>query len=510
LPSIGKLLVANRGEIALRVVRACAEMGIESVAVYSEADRTSLHVRAADEAYLIGPPQSSESYLRGDRIIEVAKRSGADAIHPGYGFLAENADFAQAVADAGLVWVGPPAAAMRKLGDKLEARTLVMKAGVPVVPGTDVAMDQPEVARAEAERIGYPVLIKASAGGGGKGMRIVRGPDELEAALRTASSEAISSFGSGVVYLEKYLEKVRHVEIQIIGDQLGNVIHLGERECSIQRRHQKLIEEAPSVAVSEELRQRMGAVAVAAAKAAGYWSAGTCEFLLDRNGSFYFLEVNARLQVEHPVTEMVTGLDLVIEQIRVASGRKLSLSQEEVTLRGHAIECRIVAEDPFRGFIPSLGEITAVAEPSGPGVRVDSGIYRGGKVPIYYDPMLAKLVVWAPTRAHAILRMRRALEEYRIVGIQTVLPFHISMMQNMGFLRGNIDTGFLERNDPATLANSDGSAPVEDVAAMAAALVADGRKQVGSAALSGSTPQEGIVPDGGSNWRRVAREMGLR
>jgi acetyl/propionyl-CoA carboxylase alpha subunit len=447
--------------------------------------------------------------LRGDRIIEVAKRSGAEAIHPGYGFLAENADFAQATLDAGLIWIGPPPDAMRRLGDKLEARKLVMSAGVPVVPGTDVAMDEPEAAKREAERIGYPVLIKASGGGGGKGMRLVHDPDSLEAALRTASSEAQSSFGSGVVYLEKYLERVRHVEVQILGDSHGNVIHLGERECSIQRRHQKLIEESPSVAVTEELRQQMGSVAVAAAKAAGYWSAGTCEFLLDQNGEFYFLEVNARLQVEHPVTEMVTGFDLVVEQINVASGKRLNIRQEDVRINGHAIECRIVAEDPFRGFIPSLGEISAMAEPSGPGVRVDSSIFRGGKVPIYYDPMLAKLIVWAPSRAHAILRMHRALEEYRIVGVQTVVPFHISMMQNEDFRRGNIDTGFLQRNDPAALASADVADDIEEVAAMAAALVAETKSQAGSAALLENGGERNGAHDSTSRWRNAGRARGV-
>lgn len=507
MPNIRKILIANRGEIALRVVRACAEVGIQSVAVYSEADRTALHVRAADEAYCIGPPPSSESYLRMDKIIEAAKKAGADAIHPGYGFLAENATFADAVQAAGLTWIGPPPDAMRTLGDKLMARKVVQAAGVPVVPGTDVEMDKFDEAAVAAEKIGYPLLVKASAGGGGKGMRVVRGKDELEAALRTARSEAQSAFGSSVVYLEKYLEKVRHIEIQLMGDQHGNVIHLGERECSIQRRHQKLIEESPSVAVDAELRQRMGEVAVAAARACGYYSAGTVEFLLDRSKNFYFLEVNTRLQVEHPVTEMVTGLDLVIEQIRVAAGRPLSIEQKDVQIRGHAIECRIVAEDPFNRFMPALGEITTMAEPSGPGVRVDSSIYRGGRVPIYYDPMLAKLIVWAPTRAHAILRMRRALEEYRIVGVHTVVPFHIQVMNSMAFQRGNLDTNFVAEFLEGGGFEREGREEAAQVAAMVAALVTDRKRQVGSAAHASNntngTPAE-------SNWRQVGRQSGLR
>jgi acetyl-CoA carboxylase, biotin carboxylase subunit len=518
LPKISKILIANRGEIALRLVRACAEVGIESVAVFSEADRTSLHVRAADEAYLIGPPASRESYLRIEKILEVAERSGADAVHPGYGFLAENADFAQAVLDAGLTWIGPSPQAMRLLGDKLTARQTVQAAGVPTVPGTDVAVDDMEQALSAAESIGYPLLVKASAGGGGKGMRVVAGREELEAALRTARSEAMSSFGSAVVYFEKYLDSVRHIEIQVLGDNHGNIIHLGERECSIQRRHQKLIEEAPSVVVDDDLRDRMGSVAVAAARAAGYSSAGTVEFLVDRNRNFYFLEVNTRLQVEHPVTEMVTGIDLVLEQYRIASGRPLGIRQEDVHLRGHAIECRIAAEDPLNNFAPSLGTIAATAEPGGPGVRVDSSIYRGGKVSIYYDPMLAKLIVWAPTRAHAILRMRRALQEYRIVGVQSNIPFHLGVMETVDFQRGRLDTRFVERH----LARSgnmveDSDRELEEVAAMVGALVLDQKRQAGSAAGAATTPSgssataDGLGrPGAGSTWRLAGRKAGLR
>ena len=509
MKKLRKVLIANRGEIALRVVRACAEVGLQSVAIFSEADRTALHLRAADEAYPLGPSPSSESYLRGDKIIEIALRSGADATHPGYGFLAENALFAEEVIGAGLTWIGPPPAAMRLLGDKLTARQTVQAAGVPVVPGMDVALDNVEQAAGAAEQVGYPVLIKASAGGGGKGMRIVRTRAELEDAIRSAQSEAASSFGQGSVYLEKYLEGVRHVEIQLLADEHGNVIHLGERECSIQRRYQKLIEESPSVAVDADLRARMGSVAVAAARASGYTSAGTVEFLLDKYRNFYFLEVNTRLQVEHPVTEMVTGLDLVLEQFRIASGRPLRVKQDDIVLNGHAIECRIAAEDPFNNFAPSLGDITAMAEPGGPGVRVDSSIYRGGRVSIYYDPMLAKLIVWAATRTHAILRMRRALEEYRVVGIQTNIPFHLGVMQSIDFQRGKLDTGFVAR----FLAQS-GRMQTEDthelaeVAAMSAALVAARKRQTGSAG-SDFTPNA-VAHKDINEWRLAGRKNGLR
>ena len=505
---ISKVLIANRGEIALRVVRACAEVGIESVAIFSEADRTALHVRAADEAYLIGPPPAVESYLRIDKLLDVARRSGADAVHPGYGFLAENADFAQAIIDEGLTWIGPEPRAMRMLGDKLEARRTAQAAGVPTVPGTDIATDDVQTALAAAEHIGYPVLIKASAGGGGKGMRIVAAPDQLESALRGAQSEARSSFGSGTVYIEKYLESVRHVEIQLLGDTQGNVIHLGERECSVQRRYQKLIEESPSVAVDRDLRERMGSVAVAAARAVGYTSAGTVEFLVDKFKNFYFLEVNTRLQVEHPVTELVTGVDLVLEQFRIASGRPMRLKQSEVQLNGHAMECRIAAEDPFNNFAPSLGTIAAVSEPSGAGVRVDSSVYAGAKVSVYYDPMIAKLIVWAPSRAHAILRMRRALREYRIAGIQTNIPFHLRVMQSLDFQRGRLDTKFVDRllgdggrsTEPA---HDD----LEEIAAMSAALVVDRKRQAGSASTNGVAEHPG---DDGSAWRLAGRRQGLR
>lgn len=509
MPKISKVLIANRGEIALRIVRACAEIGVESVAIFSDADRTSLHVRAADEAYTVGPAPSTESYLRVDKILHAARKSGADAVHPGYGFLAENADFAQAVMDAGLTWIGPTPGAMRLLGDKLSARKVAEKAGVPIVPGTDVATDDLYAAQEAADRIGFPVLIKASAGGGGKGMRIVHSKEELESALRSAQSEAQSSFGSGTVFFEKYLDSVRHVEIQVLGDTHGNIIHLGERECSVQRRYQKLIEESPSVAVDAGLREKMGAVAVAAARAAGYTSTGTVEFLVDRFKNFYFLEVNTRLQVEHPVTEMVTGVDLVLEQFRVASGRPLRLKQSDIKLRGHAIECRIAAEDPFNNFAPSLGDVTALAEPSGPGVRVDSSIYMGGRVSIYYDPMIAKLIVWAPGRAHAILRMRRALQEYRIVGIQTNIPFHIGVMHSLYFQRGRLDTKFVERFLQQGGVTAGGDKAHAEIAAMSGALVTDRKRLAGGVTADGRDGQAPTVGNA-SAWRLAGRRAGLK
>ncbi|MFL5734027.1 MAG: acetyl-CoA carboxylase biotin carboxylase subunit [Chloroflexia bacterium] len=512
---IKKVLVANRGEIALRIVRACADVGVQSVAVFSEADRTALHVRAADEAFPLGPAPSTESYLRMDKLIEVACKSRADAVHPGYGFLAENPQFAEAVIEAGLTWIGPSPESMRRLGDKLSGRSLARSAGVPVVPGTDVSVDNSESAARAAEGLGYPVLIKASAGGGGKGMRVVRSRDELDSALGLASSEAQSSFGSGVVYLEKYLESVRHVEIQVLADQHGHAIHLGERECSVQRRHQKLIEEAPSVAVDTGLRARMGAVAVNAALAANYSSAGTVEFLLDHNKNFYFLEVNTRLQVEHPVTELVTGVDIVLEQFRIASGRPLRLTQADVQWKGHAIECRIAAEDPYHNFAPSLGDIATRTEPSGPGVRMDSSLYRGGRIPIYYDPMVAKVIAWGPSRAHAIMRMRRALSEYRVVGIQTNIPFHLAVLDSIDFQRGRLDTRFVERFLQHGMPEEPDREEFALVAAMMGALVAERRSTAGSAGGLAASPGEpatnGSSPAGESaNWRLAARRSALR
>jgi len=440
-----KVLIANRGEIAVRIIRACREVGLGTVAVYSEADRQALHVRYADEAYLLGPAPSRESYLRMDKIMDIVKKSGADAVHPGYGFLAEREDFAQACVDAGIIFIGPKPSAIAAMGDKAVARATVVKAGVPVVPGTeDVGNMTNQDLLAIAPKIGFPLLIKATAGGGGKGMREARSIEEMPVLLMSARREAESAFGDGNVYLEKLVEGARHIEFQIMADAHGNVIHLGERECSIQRRHQKLLEECPSPALNEDLRAKMGAVAVKSAQAVDYLNAGTIEFLLDKNDNFYFLEMNTRLQVEHPVTEVVTGIDIVKEQLRIARGRSMSYKQEDVKWTGAAIECRINAEDPFNGFMPSTGPIVQSIQPTGPGVRVDTGVYPGFEITPYYDPMIAKLIIWGETRAQAILRMRRALEEYRIVGVRTNIPFHQTLMDSHRFMGGQFDTRFVE------------------------------------------------------------------
>ena len=417
-----KLLVANRGEIALRVIRACQQLGIQTVAVYSEVDRHAPHVRYANEAYPIGPAPAAESYLAIDKLINVARRSGADAVHPGYGFLAERAEFAQACQDAGLVFVGPSPEAIRVMGDKLAARQTVLAAGVPVVPGTEPGLGDEEL-KAAAPRLGFPLLVKASAGGGGKGMRPVSELEQLDNALSAARREALAAFGDGTIYLEKMLSESRHIEIQILADMHGNYVHLGERECSLQRRHQKVIEEAPSFVVDADLRGRMGEVAIAAARSINYVSAGTIEFLVDKEKNFYFLEMNTRVQVEHPVTELVTGVDIVQEQLRTARGRRMRLSQEDIQIRGWAIECRINAEDPYNDYLPSTGTITTIRLPTGPGVRVDSGVYPGYEVTPYYDPLISKLICYGETRGEAVLRMRRALEEYRIMGVKTNIPF---------------------------------------------------------------------------------------
>ncbi len=426
---IRKVLVANRGEIAVRVIRACRELGgIQTVAVYSDADREALHVRYADEAYNIGAPAPRESYLNIDRMIDVARRSGADAVHPGYGFLSERAEFAQAVIDAGLIWIGPGPDAIARMGDKLAARELMQAAGVPVVPGTEPGLNDGAL-RYAAQKIGFPLMVKAAAGGGGKGMRVVREEDQLESALAAAHREAEAAFGDGTVYLERLLEGARHIEFQILADMHGNTIHMGERECSIQRRHQKLVEESPSPFMDEMLRQRMGEAAVRAAEAVNYVNAGTIEFLVDPDRNYYFLEMNTRLQVEHAVTELVTGVDLVKEQIRIARGRKMG-PVDGVSFTGWAVECRINAEDPYNNFLPSIGHVTVHVAPTGPGVRLDSGIYAGYDVTPYYDSMLAKLIAWGETRGEAILRMRRALSEYKIMGLKTNLPFHQKLMDS--------------------------------------------------------------------------------
>jgi acetyl-CoA carboxylase, biotin carboxylase subunit len=442
-----KVLVANRGEIAVRVIRALREMGISSVAVYSDADRGALHVRMADEAAHIGPSPSAESYLRVDKILDAAERHGAEAIHPGYGFLSENAEFAAACDAAGIVFIGPPAEAIRKMGSKTEARRLAKTAGAPVVPGTEHGISDLDEARSVAEACGYPVMLKASAGGGGKGMRRVDSEAALATALRDASSEAERAFRNGEIYIEKLIENPRHIEIQVIGDRFGSLVHLGERECSIQRRHQKVIEECPSplVAAHPEMRSRMGDAAVRAARAAGYQNAGTVEFLVDRDRNFYFLEMNTRLQVEHPVTELVTGLDLVRLQLLVAAGEPLPFKQEDVAWRGWAMECRVYAEDPDNQFFPSPGRIDHLTRPAGPGVRLDSGVYEGFTVPIDYDPLLAKLAVWAGSREEAIRRMIRAVDEYVIVGIKTNLGFFREVLDDPEFASARLDTGFIER-----------------------------------------------------------------
>ncbi len=440
-----KVLIANRGEIAIRISRSCQERGIASVGIFSDADRSALHVRYADEAYHVGGSASSDSYLRMDRIIDVARRAGVDAIHPGYGFLAENAEFAAAVQDAGLTFIGPSPDAIAIMGNKVQARKAIQNSDVPVLPGTSGGLGNEEL-KAKVKDIGFPLMIKASAGGGGKGMRVVHQMEDFDAALETARREGKSSFGNDDVYLEKYIPLSRHIEIQILADRFGRTVHLGERECSIQRRHQKLIEEAPSVVVDDALRQEMGQVAVRAAKSVNYENAGTVEFLFDsEENKYYFLEMNTRLQVEHPVTEMVTGIDIVKEQFAIADGRRLHLRQEEIRPKGWALECRITAEDPFRNFMPNNGVVYFVQEPTGPGVRVESSLYRGCPVDLFYDPMIAKLIVWGESRAEAIMRMRRALNEYRIAGIKTSIPFHISVMKSTEFMMGNFNTGFIDR-----------------------------------------------------------------
>ncbi len=467
-----KVLVANRGEIALRVIRACHELGVKAVAVFSGADAGAPHTREADEAVLIGPAPSRESYLAGDRIIEAARMSGAEAIHPGYGFLSEREWFARAVTDAGLVWVGPPADAIAAMGSKTAARTLATNNDVPVVPGTTNALKDAAEAAKIAGKFGYPILLKAAAGGGGKGMRVVAREEDLAGALDAARREAKGAFGDDAVYIEKFIDSPRHVEIQVLADSHGTILSLGERECSVQRRHQKMIEEAPSVAVNADLRKRMGESAVRAARAAGYVNAGTCEFLLDKDGKFYFLEMNTRLQVEHPVTELVSGIDLVQWQLRIAAGERLPFRQEQINPRGWAMECRITSEDATNGFLPSTGRIEYLHLPSGPGVRWDGGIEAGTEIGLFYDPMLAKLIVWAPTRDQAIVRMRRALTDLVILGVETSRDFHVRMMDDEEFRRGDIVIQWLERRLPVILERK---APEESmrVASVAAALLAE-------------------------------------
>lgn len=440
-----KILVANRGEIALRIIRACRELDIETVAVFSEADRDALHVKAADEAVCIGPAQSSKSYLNIPNIISAAELTGVDAIHPGYGFLSENARFAEICESCGITFIGPSSSAIENMGDKAKARKAMIEAGVPVVPGSKEIITDVDTAARIAEEIGYPVLIKASAGGGGKGMRVAQNAKELVKSIQAAQTEAQAAFGNPEIYLEKYVEEPRHIEFQILADKYGNVVHLGERDCSMQRRNQKLLEESPSSALTPELRAEMGAAAVQATKAVNYSNAGTIEFLLDRNGRYYFIEMNTRIQVEHPVTEFVTGLDLVKEQIRMANGEPLGLTQADITTRGWAIECRINAENPDKNFMPSPGTIEIYHVPGGPGVRVDSAIYQGYSIPPYYDSMIGKLIVWGANREEAIQRMKRALEEFVIEGINTTIPFHLKVLDNAFFRRGEVYTNFIQR-----------------------------------------------------------------
>lgn len=471
MPKIHKLLVANRGEIALRIMRSAREAGVKTVAVYSEIDRQALHVRFADEAVAIGPPPSSQSYLVMDKIIDAAKKTGADAIHPGYGFLSENEDFAKKVRDAGLIFIGPSPESIELMGSKLAAKSAAAKFGVPLVPGTAEPITDIPAAKKLAKEIGYPVLIKASAGGGGKGMRVVEKDEEFEEQMERAVSEATSAFGDGSVFIEKYVTQPRHIEFQIFGDQHGNVVHLFERECSIQRRHQKVIEEAPSSILTPELRKKMGEAAVNVAKAANYYNAGTVEFIVDGNLNFYFLEMNTRLQVEHPVTEQITGLDLVKLQIKVAEGEKLPFKQEDLSIHGHAVEVRVYAEDPQNNFLPDIGTLTNYRRPQGHGIRVDDGFEQGMSIPFYYDPMIAKMICHADTREQAIAKTIRAIDEYDITGVQTTLGFCKYVLQHEAFTSGNFDTKFVEKYFKPEVLSPEATDDEKLVAAALAALV---------------------------------------
>jgi acetyl-CoA carboxylase biotin carboxylase subunit len=503
---IKKVLIANRGEIAVRVIRACREMGVRTVAVYSEADRGAVHVNLADEAQLIGPPPARESYLNIDRIIEAAKKSGADAIHPGYGFLSEKAEFVDACEAAGIIFIGPPGSAMRAMGEKTTARINMQNAGVPTVPGDNGeggrGFPSVELAMAAAEKVGYPVLLKAANGGGGRGQRIVESPDKLAAAFESARRESKAAFNDDTIYIERFVTRPRHVEIQIFGDRHGNYVYLFERDCSVQRRNQKVIEESPSPALNDDIRHRMGEVAVRAAAAVGYVGAGTCEFLLAQDKSFYFLEMNTRLQVEHPVTEMVTGIDLVQLQLRVAEGHPLPFRQEDLRLRGAAIQCRVYAEDPLR-FLPSPGRITRMRTPGGPFVRNDSGVVEGSEISTFYDPMISKLIVWGETRQEAIRRMARALSEYQVLGIKTNLPFHRRVMLEPDFSSGNYDTGYIESHKSTLLApytvSDDEIEQAAIVAAISAATAAP-RTAPGTGAASATEPSAWRA--GWAGWRK--------
>jgi acetyl-CoA carboxylase, biotin carboxylase subunit len=494
---INKILIVNRGEIAVRIIRAARDLGIPTVAVYSDADRAALHVRYADEAVHIGGSRPADSYLKMDTLIEVARKTGADAIHPGYGFLAENADFAQQVIDEGLAWIGPSPHAIATMGDKQAARTAVTKYGVPLIPGTEAGLPDDELVHA-AKKIGFPVLIKAVAGGGGKGMREVHSEEDFEEALQTARREAESAFGNGDVYVEKLLVGARHIEFQILADTHGNTVHLGERECSIQRRHQKLVEEAPSVFMDDDLRERMGKMAIAAAQSVDYVNAGTIECMVDKDKNYYFLEMNTRLQVEHPVTELVTGVDLAIEQIRIARGRRMGPTESVLKPKGWAMECRINAEDPYANFMPSTGQITTMIIPTGPGVRVDSGVYSGSEITPYYDSMIAKLITWGETRSEAMLRMRRALSEYTIMGLKHNIPFHINLLNSFSFIAGQIDTNFVEQRFNMHTYEQDPTQTELETAAISATLYAHRKRQLASQVVAPAKRDA-------SNWKWMGR-----
>jgi acetyl-CoA carboxylase, biotin carboxylase subunit len=504
----GKILIANRGEIAVRVMRACREMGIRTVAIYSDVDRDALHVRMADEAHPCGPPPARESYLVKERVIEIAKRARADAIHPGYGFLAENGDFADLCEREGIVFVGPSGGVMRAMGDKVRARQTMQQAGVPIVPGTTEALSDAEATRF-AEKIGFPVMVKAAAGGGGKGMRLVRKASEMEQALQRARGEARASFGDDSLYVEKFVEQPRHIEIQVLADRHGNTVHLFERECSVQRRHQKVIEEAPGNGISPELRRRMGEAAVAAARAVGYVGAGTCEFLVDAHGGFYFLEMNTRVQVEHAITEAITGVDIVKTMIRAAAGEPLGIAQEDLRITGHAIEARIYAEDPEQGFAPSPGQIVVYRPPDGIGVRVDSGVYQGATVTVFYDPMVAKLIAWGQDRREAIDRLRRALSEFVVKGIRTSIPFHQRVLRHPVFLAGRYDTGFIEQHMAGGKGGPEDASEAAEarrVAFMLAAIAAYQRdKQRAARKVAGAGGAAAAEP-----WKEFGRRAQMR
>lgn len=502
--SFKKVLVANRGEIAVRVIRTLHEMGIRAVAIHSDIDRAALHVRMADEAYSVGPAAASESYLRIDRVIDVAKKAGCDAIHPGYGFLSENPAFVEACDAAGITFIGPPASAMKQMGSKTAARTKMAEAGVPIVPGA--MCDTTDEAIAAAKKIGFPVMLKAASGGGGKGMRLVHAEGEMANAWERARSEAKKFFGDDTVYIEKAILQPRHVEIQVLGDRDGNMVHVFERDCSIQRRNQKVVEETPSPAASRELVARMGAIAVQGAKAVGYFSAGTFEFLLAPDGNFYFLEMNTRLQVEHPVTELVSGLDLVREMVLVAQGERLAFTQTDLVSRGAAIQCRVYAEDPANGFLPSPGRIQHLVTPAGPGIRDDGGAYPGVDISSYYDPLISKLCVWAPTRERAVARMRRALSEYIVTGIRTNLSFHEKLFQHPEFVAGNYDTGFIERHKDALLGYPKVAEVDREALAVAVAIVAARME----GATGTSTAEAGEIGSRLSPWVANHRAKSLR